>query len=42
MVIAVADNGQSEPALIEISWNGNWSDAAGEMSRHLVVKEVTG
>lgn len=41
-VVAVADNGQSKPNLIEIAWNGNWSDEAGEMSRHLVVKEVTG
>ena len=41
-IIAVADNGQSRPILIEIAWNGNWSDEAGEMSRHLVVKEVTG
>ncbi len=40
-VIAAADNGTSEPALIEITWNGNWSDEAEEMHRHLVVEEVT-
>jgi len=39
-VIAVADNGQSKPVLIEIAWDGNWSDDTAEMSRHLVVKEV--
>jgi len=39
-VIAVADNGQSEPVLIEIAWDGNWSDDTAEMGRHLVVKEV--
>ena len=39
--LAVADNGQSKPILIEISWNGNWSDETEEMSRHLVVKDVT-
>jgi hypothetical protein len=41
-VMAVADNGKSEPALVEITWNGNWSDDAEEMHRHLVVAEVTG
>ncbi len=41
-VIAVADNGKSEPALIEVTWNGNWSDEAEEMSRHLVVEKITG
>ncbi len=41
-VMAVADNGKSEPTLVEITWNGNWSDITEEMHRHLVVKEITG
>lgn len=41
-VVAVADNGKSEPALIEIAWNGNWSDEAEEMGHHLIVEKVTG
>jgi hypothetical protein len=40
-IVAVADNGQSKPILIEIAWNGNWSDEDIEMGRHLVVKDVT-
>jgi hypothetical protein len=39
-VVAVADNGQSEPIHIAIAWDGIWSDDTMEMSRHLVVKEV--
>ena len=39
-VVAVADNGESEPTRIEIAWDGKWSDDTIEMSRHLVVKEV--
>jgi hypothetical protein len=41
-VVAAADNGESKPTLIEIVWNGRWSDEAEEMRRYLVVKEVTG
>ncbi len=37
-VIAVADNGQSEPVLIEIAWDGDWTDDSTEMGSHLVVK----
>lgn len=36
-VIAVADNGQSEPAVVEIAWDGEWADGATEMGAHLVV-----
>jgi hypothetical protein len=39
-VLAVADNGESEPIRIEIAWDGNWSDDTVEMSDHLRVKEV--
>jgi len=39
-VVAVADNGQSDPILIEITWDGAWNDDNEEMGRHLVVKEV--
>jgi hypothetical protein len=40
-LVAVADNGESEPLRIEIAWDGNWNDDSIEMSRHLVVKDVT-
>jgi len=37
---AVADNGESNPIRIEISWNGNWSDDTIEMSQNLVVRQL--
>ncbi|HVN97274.1 MAG TPA: hypothetical protein VMT62_12670 [Syntrophorhabdaceae bacterium] len=37
-VVAIADNGQSEPINIKIAWDGGWSDDDVEMRRHLVVK----
>jgi hypothetical protein len=40
-VVAVADNGESLPARVEITWDGEWSDEETEMSRHLVVKDST-
>lgn len=40
-VIAVADNGESSPLLIEIAWDGQWSEDTKEMSKHLVIKEVS-
>ena len=39
-VVAVADNGQSQPIRLEIAWDGTWSDETEEMGRHLVVKEA--
>ena len=39
-VKAVADNAESKPLCIDISWNGNWSDDTLDMAKHLVVKEV--
>jgi len=39
-VIAVADNVQSSPLRLEISWDGKWSTDLNEMQRHLVVKEI--
>jgi len=39
-VVAVADNGESEPTRIEIAWDGNWSDDTMEMNRHLIVREA--
>jgi hypothetical protein len=39
-VVAIANNGESEPLRIEIAWDGNWSDDTIEMCRHLVLKEV--
>jgi hypothetical protein len=38
---AVADNGESTPLNIEITWDGNWSDDARTMQNHLVVKAST-
>jgi len=40
-VIAVADNAESNPLLIEIAWDGQWSDDTIQMSKHLVIKEVS-
>ena len=40
-VIAAADNAESSPLLVEIAWDGQWSDDTGTMSKHLVVKQVT-
>ena len=39
-VKAIADNAESEPLCIEVSWDGQWSDDTLEMAKHLVVKEV--
>ena len=39
-VIAAADNTESHPLLIDIAWDGQWSDDTVPMSKHLVVKEV--
>lgn len=30
----------SNPALFEIAWDGEWSDDSAEMSRHLVIKQI--
>lgn len=35
---ALADNGQSEPFIVEIAWDGDWSDDTPEMRRHLVLR----
>ena len=40
MVQAHADNAESQPLSIEISWNGIWKDGDFEMSQHLVVKKI--
>jgi hypothetical protein len=39
-VVAIAENVQSSPLVLEISWDGKWSADLNEMQRHLVVKEV--
>jgi hypothetical protein len=39
-VQAVADNAESEPLFVEISWDGRWSDDTLQMRQHLVVKEA--
>lgn len=38
-VIAVADNAESNPLCLEISWNGKWSADTEEMKKNLVIKE---
>jgi hypothetical protein len=40
-LIAVAENGKSNQIRVEIAWDGNWSDDTIEMSRNLVVKQIT-
>lgn len=40
--IAVADNAESNPVCIEVSWDGLWSDDASQMEKHLVIAEVEG
>jgi hypothetical protein len=40
-VIASADNFESKkPLVIEIAWDGKWSDKKDEMQQHLIIKEV--
>jgi hypothetical protein len=41
-VVALSQNGASNPLLLEIAWNGTWSTDLEEMRRHFVVKEVSG
>jgi hypothetical protein len=41
-VQAVADNGDSKPIVVEISWDGMWAIGSDEMHGHLIVKEVKG
>jgi len=40
IVIALSENAESKPLLVEISWDGVWSPDREEMERHLVVKQV--
>lgn len=40
-LIAVADNAESAPLLVEIAWDGQWSDDTNEMKNHLVVKQIS-
>jgi hypothetical protein len=39
-VVAAADDAESNPLLIEIAWDGEWSDDTATLSKHLVVKQV--
>jgi len=39
-LVASAHNGQSRPLIVEISWDGTWSEDLQEMEKHLVVKEI--
>ena len=37
--VAMADNGESPPIIIEVAWDGRWVDGAQEMAGHLVMRE---
>ena len=39
-LVASAHNGQSEPLVVEISWDGVWPENLDEMQKHLVVNEA--
>lgn len=39
-LVALADNAESCPYVIDISWDGIWVDGTSEFAAHLVVKEV--
>jgi len=41
-VVALAQDAESKPLLLEISWDGTWSADREDMQRHFVVKEVSG
>ena len=38
---ALSDETESPPLVVDISWDGKWSDDTQEMSKHLVVKTST-
>ncbi len=38
---AIANEGKSRITRFQIAWDGQWEDGEKEMTRHLVVKEVT-
>lgn len=40
VVQAVADNAESKPIAVAVSWDGEWSDDTSEMAKHLVLKQV--
>jgi ubiquinone biosynthesis protein Coq4 len=37
----LADNAVSKAILLEIAWDGQWTDDIFEMRRHLIVKPVS-
>ena len=39
-ILAVADNSQSRPLHLEVSWDGQWADGEAEMAKHLLIKQV--
>lgn len=39
-VVAIGDNGESEPCVVEFDWDGAWKVDASEMAKHLVVRQV--
>ena len=39
LVAEVAGVHEPEGKTIDISWNGQWSDNAGEMRKHLLIEE---
>ena len=40
-ILAIADNGQSRPLHLEVSWDGQWVDGEAEMARHLIIRDVS-
>ena len=39
-VVAIGDNGESSPCVVQFAWDGNWEEGSSEMRTHLVVNEV--
>jgi len=40
-LVARADNAETAPLVVEIAWNGQWSQDMDQLQRHLVVREVS-
>ncbi|SRR6266702_1841998 len=40
-IIALADEVESNELVLEVAWNGEWSEDSDEMMKHLVIKECS-
>jgi hypothetical protein len=40
-LVARADNAETEPLMIEIAWDGQWSQDMDQLQRHLTVREIS-